>query len=1132
MSDPEENGAKETEEKEYNQNYKEVENTCRKSPDDTSGWRESEEDLGGNQLDRKELREEEEEENAEEKEKGEEEEEEEDKAAAGVQEETSEERTPEVKSTSQYGLQGTFLEILGDTGSKQSLRTDSSGLSELFRGLSSNQDYVNVAQVHPEEQQMGSSAELGERAHREAQNQLGQEERDLGRKQGGAGGGRGKARHRKRISYFLGDEEMGSQAEAGGSRESLVSSSTEDTLFQKDEGTQVYPLALSWLFGWNSSLPVFYIRERSQRVLLYVCGHTAVIYNVPRNTQHHLQGHRNVISCLCVSEDRRWIATADKGPGCLIIIWDSFTGIPVHTIFDSCPQGNGIRAIAISHDAKYLATVSDADAQEVCIWRWTLAVETPACTLELPREHGFQNYLTFNPANNKELVSNSKTQTIYYWWHEEKDTLVHSAPLLVENTFNKLVGKFSQSIFHPNSTQILSATLEGKLVVWDIHRCALAPSSLADGPFIRPCKLVHLQREAVSVLTTADGYIVTGDIKGNIKFYDQTLSIANWYSHLNLSCIRTLSFSPSPVSPRTEKSNFPLDCTLKGDLFVVRNFIIATSDATVYHLTTDGTRLEKLFVEPKDAVCAISCHPYQPLMAVGSACGVIKVWDYEQKKYLFSRVFEKGLGVQSLTHNPEGALLGAGFTEGTVYILDAMSLQNEAPEPFKYSRSNVTHVSFSHDSQYMATADVNFTVAVYMMVVRGGRRVWEYLARLRSHRQSICSLLFGVYLDSNEPRLLSLGRDRLLIEYNLSRSHKDHLEVLDIHHTDQGHHPTCMVWYPLLTKELFLLVCDSGYKVKLFNSTTKMCRKTLLGPAYGSPVEQARVLPVRTALELEKRYLVFINRDKVGLQILPVDGNPHKTCAMVCHPDGVAGLALSYDGRYAFTAGGHDCSVVQWKINLSALDAAVSLGGEDLTPFYGLVPGGREGKFYRIRSQGIDTMETRKVSEHICLSEVPFVMRAIGFYPSEEKIEDMFNEIKFSEYADTGKLIDRINLPDFLKVFVNHRSPFGNTLSGIRQSFEVLGTPNAQGEKAVRREVLLQLLLSRGEHMTQEEMTDCFATLSGLNPEGWKSEPAASASRGSEICLEEELPDEITAEVFASDILGLTISEGPGEDGQ
>uniref|UniRef100_A0A8C5KQT2 Cilia- and flagella-associated protein 251 n=1 Tax=Jaculus jaculus TaxID=51337 RepID=A0A8C5KQT2_JACJA len=425
--------------------------------------------------------------------------------------------------------------------------------------------------------------------------------------------------------------------------------------------------------------------------------------------------------------------------------------------------------------------------------------------------------------NNKELVSNSKTQTIYYSWFEEKEMLSYSAPLLTEKTFNKLVGKFSQSVFHLNSTQILSATMEGKLVVWDIHR-PRSSSTLLNLPYIKACKLIHLQKESITVLTTVDSYLVTGDIRGNIKFYDHTLSIINWYSNFNLSAIKTLSFSKTPASPPTEKSNFPPDCTLKGDLFVVRNFIIATYDATVYHLTADGTKLEKLFKEPKDAICAIACHPYQPLIAIGSICGMIKVWDYETKKYLFSRVFEKGLGVQSLTYNPEGALLGAGFTEGTVYILDAMSLESESPEPFKYSRTSVTHVCFSHDSKYMATADVSFTVAVYMVVVKNRQRVWEYLARLRSHHSSIRSLLFGVHLDSNEPRLLSLGKDRFLIEYNLIKSYKDHLEVLDIHRTDQGSYPTCMVWYPPLTKELFLLICNSGYKVKLFNSTTKMCR--------------------------------------------------------------------------------------------------------------------------------------------------------------------------------------------------------------------------------------------------------------------------------------------------------------------
>ncbi|KAF3820638.1 hypothetical protein GH733_005183 [Mirounga leonina] len=1127
LEEAEEDGETEMEE-EYNQYYREMESMqqelkeddilVRKEPQQ-EGEQEEEEEEGEEEGREEEEEKEGVEEKGEEGEEGEKEEEAvreeieekpgaaQEEGAAGQEETTV--KPPEVTKSmtslkrltltdSQSVMSGTSLRTLSE--SKHSLESEHSETNELLRDLSSELRFLDLDQTRSEEQDISfpetqSSSELREKIDQMPQDELGRERRE-----------------EKRLSYLSDEQEKEFQSKAEIPEKSLVSAS-EDILFQKDDRANVYPLTMTWSFGWNSSLPVYYIRDENQRVLLYVCAHTAVIYN----------GHPNVISCLCISEDRRWIATADKGPNCLIIIWDSFTGIPVHTIFDSCADGNGIGAIAITRDAKYLATISDAEIQKVCIWRWTLAVETPACTLNLPKEYGVQNYLTFNPTNNKELVSNSKTQAIYYLWYEEGNILAYSAPRLTEKTFNKLVGKFSQSVFHLNLTQILSATMEGKLVVWDIHRPPSSASALVGSPHIKPCKLVHLQKEGITVLTTVDSYIVTGDIRGNIKFYDHTLSIVNWYSNFQLSSIRTLSFSKTPAAPPTEKSNYPPDCTLKGDLFIVRNLIIGTSDATVYHLTTDGTKLEKLFVEPKDAICAISCHPYQPLIAIGSFCGMIKVWDYEKKKYLFSRVFEKGLGVQSLTYNPEGALLGAGFTEGTVYILDAMSLENQIPEPFKYSRTNVTHISFSHDSQYMATADVHFTVAVYMVVVKNGHRVWEYLARLRSHRKSIRSLLFGVHLDSNEPRLLSLGRDRLLIEYNLLKSYRDNLEVLDIHRTDQGNYPTCMVWYPPLTKELFLLICNSGYKVKLFNSTTKMCRKTLLGPVFGSPIEQIQILPVKTALELQKRYMVFINRDKVGLQILPVDGNPHKTSAVICHPSGVAGMALSYDGCYAFTAGGQDRSVVQWEINLrkpdpvlesrglflsdwhgslvasrvfmeaisvggvpalildfgsdltfrakllcwgglwvqhqepslppslrravfpkdcrqiakclpchqresvtviragalhhqiphgngifrfqlhfrgnfanSALEAAVSLGGEDLTPFYGLVPGGREGKFYReledyfyysqLRSQGIDTMETRKVSEHICLSELPFVMRAIGFYPSEEKV--------------------------------------------------------------------------------------------------------------------------------------------------
>ncbi|XP_047572996.1 cilia- and flagella-associated protein 251-like isoform X2 [Lutra lutra] len=73
--------------------------------------------------------------------------------------------------------------------------------------------------------------------------------------------------------------------------------------------------------------------------------------------------------------------------------------------------------------------------RDVCIWRWTLAMEMPACTLNLLKEYGVQNYLNFNPTNNKELVSNSKTQAIYYLWYEEGDILAHSAPRLTEKLY-------------------------------------------------------------------------------------------------------------------------------------------------------------------------------------------------------------------------------------------------------------------------------------------------------------------------------------------------------------------------------------------------------------------------------------------------------------------------------------------------------------------------------------------------------------------------------------------------------------------------------------------------------------------------------------------------------------------------
>ncbi|KFP12701.1 WD repeat-containing protein 66, partial [Egretta garzetta] len=917
---------------------------------------------------------------------------------------------------------------------------------------------------------------------------------------------------------------------------SLVWAATPGMLFQEDKQTRLHPLSLSWVLGYNSSLAVHSLMDGEDRVLLYVSSHTVVIHDVLGNRQYHLQGHTNVISCLCVSEDRRWVATADRGPDALIIVWDSFSGIPVRTIFESHLE-DGVSAIAISQDAKYLATISAGTVQRVCVWKWTSPSEKPMCSTELRPEFGHQDYLVFNPQNPYEFVSNSKTQVIFYLWGNA--SLQYGTPLLSNQTFNSMVGHFSQSVFHFNNSQALTGTSAGKLVVWD----AVGPCTPSEERRIKPhcmkaTKLVPMQKDSLTVLMVFESYIVTGDVKGQVKFYDGDLQLLACYSHSKVGPIRSISFSKPPPDPPGASPTSSTSCSTSSQPFIARNFILSTSDATVLHVATDRASFEKVMEEAKKAVSAIACHPRQALVAVGSHCGLLKVWDYQQTEYLVSRIFT-GASIQCLSYDPEGYFLAAGFTDGSVYLLDAISLQSSCKE-FKFSHGPVTHVSFSHDSEYLATADEKYSVTVYKRVLQNGSRCWEHLAGLHSHYKPIRSILFGIQLDSNKPRLLSLGEDRQLVEYDLNSSSKDRLVVLHRDRVEQAAVPLCLAWYPQLSTESFILTANNCYKMKLYNTTTKMCRKTLLGPTYGSPLEKIQILPTTNATDPQKHYLAYITKDKVGLQILPVDGNPHKSSAFICHPDGVSDLASSYDGRYVFTAGGKDRTVMKWEVNLNALDAAASLGGEDLIPFYSLLDGGREGEFFReledyfyyaqLCSHGIDTLETRQVSTHIPLEEIPSVMRAMGFYPSEEKIEEMINEVKFSKYVDTGEQVTKINLGDFIKLYINHRPAFGLSMKEIQRAFQVIGYDNENGDKVIDRGDLLLLLQCRGEHMTEDELARCLTTLLGKHPGGGGSEPDTYDPSGAAALTEEEIPEEITAEIFAADILGLPIADPEKEN--
>jgi hypothetical protein len=352
-----------------------------------------------------------------------------------------------------------------------------------------------------------------------------------------------------------------------------------------------------------------------------------------------------------------------------------------------------------------------------------------------------------------------------------------------------------------------------------------------------------------------------------------------------------------------------------------------------------------------------------------------------------------------------------------------------------------------------------------------------------------------------------------------------------------------------------------------------ICRKVTLAPTYGGPVTRliplprrlppsaatgagAGVLGVSAGAAGGRRfglsdYVLYACDEKIiGLMRLPLTGDPERSMALIAHPGSITALAPTCDGRSVLTAGGRDRTVLLWGVNTAALDAAMALsaaaaagarpqdsvtGDPTTDTFLQLVtegaaeglgaplrPGGAEtpeavyeelvDAFYhsQLRAEGLHKSGRRAVTGRIPVSEAVVMMRALGFFPSEDQVQQIHCEVAWDHFgADDGAAgaadaaglgagagagaggrralpvqhlsqvkEESVTLREVIRLLANHRPVFELHSDALTRAVAVLAgaAAPADGPDAgataggISRAALAELLLAAGERMSEKEL--------------------------------------------------------------
>ncbi|GLG99054.1 WD repeat-containing protein 66 [Gryllus bimaculatus] len=280
------------------------------------------------------------------------------------------------------------------------------------------------------------------------------------------------------------------------------------------------PFTLRWTYGRNVHVPFVNLTSENRKSIFYSAAHIGVLYDYEDKVMKFLQGHIVLGSGLSLQMLEKII-------------------LPTCTIFD--PHGeDGTTLVGMSPDATFLVSVSNSKDQIIACWKWTLGEKKPNGEFILPFQYGKIHRIVFCEDKNGDFMLTAESCVLFGIWEDDNLT-VH---IQEKPKSSKLINcKLCCSVYQNYSHYALTTTDTGHLLMWsDVPFSSVFNNEIPCNNNKTLLKTLVLDKESIEVIKAYKEIIITGNVSGELRFYDKMMKILYWVQSFQLCAITEINF--------------------------------------------------------------------------------------------------------------------------------------------------------------------------------------------------------------------------------------------------------------------------------------------------------------------------------------------------------------------------------------------------------------------------------------------------------------------------------------------------------------------------------------------------------------------------------------------------------------